>query len=713
MSMPKKPSLPVTPPVAAQAEPRAQAPVGEDATTMAIGAVSSDESVTTPLMAIDPRSTLVADLQVVLSKHQAWVKNDRTGQRANLEGADLSNMNLRGVNLKNAILTGAKLAGSDLSGANLEGADLHGSDLSGAQLMRANLSYSNLERAMLDGANLELATLDGAVLNGVNLSGIGMRGASLVGAQIEGACLKNADLGFANLIKANLDFAELDKATLCAAKLHNASLKGASLRGADLRLAELNAARLGGADMEEVDLENAHLKFANLENANLRNARLTGADLTRANFEGANLKGANLAEAAVLEDVRLKNATLPDGYGGGVTRRVWGSVVEGVGDALEKVFGNGSIEVVDAGADAIARHEDERRRAGRPMKLPVFDMELTVSDKGGTIISSLVDRGEPIDSPYNTGVHTIESMVLAHAAAGVDVESPAYLEGIETTVEALGNFAPDAGDEVRALTEKLKVLESATVHLVRSFVTGSHYGTQNPYSRSTVKAALKALAVARDENPDRWMDMVGNDTKRVKDRQPGDLHPDNLSVIDQAMEGNREIYIFKSSPDTWATYTEAKRAEGGGLTPEGFLTLEDGFANPLEAKAWAESMGLRFAAFVKNMPEPMAKIALAREEQHRGFKPAPHGLDEFWELDPRAYPFERAERERGELEAKWDAHFAGTALAGEWTYRDVAKVNNEESWYMQELDQILANYRNDPQWLSRITPEAWDKWAKK
>ena len=33
----------------------------------------------------------------------------------------------------------------------------------------------------------------------------------------------------------------------------------------------------------------------------------------------------------------------------------------------------------------------------------------------------------------------IESMILAHAIAGVDIESPAYLEGIETAVEAVAN----------------------------------------------------------------------------------------------------------------------------------------------------------------------------------------------------------------------------------------------------------------------------------
>ena len=40
---------------------------------------------------------------------------------------------------------------------------------------------------------------------------------------------------------------------------------------------------------------------------------------------------------------------------------------------------------------------------------------------------------------YNGAVDGITSMILAHACAGIDVESPAYLEGIETAVQAIGN----------------------------------------------------------------------------------------------------------------------------------------------------------------------------------------------------------------------------------------------------------------------------------
>ena len=59
-------------------------------------------------------------------------------------------------------------------------------------------------------------------------------------------------------------------------------------------------------------------------------------------------------------------------------------------------------------------------------------------EEGGGITSYLHEdcKGE---KELNAAIDGIESMVLAHACAGVDVESPRYIEGIETTVDAVLN----------------------------------------------------------------------------------------------------------------------------------------------------------------------------------------------------------------------------------------------------------------------------------
>jgi CheY-specific phosphatase CheX len=42
---------------------------------------------------------------------------------------------------------------------------------------------------------------------------------------------------------------------------------------------------------------------------------------------------------------------------------------------------------------------------------------------------------------FNNMIDGLTSMILAHYCAGIDVTTPAYLEGIETAVNACGNYA--------------------------------------------------------------------------------------------------------------------------------------------------------------------------------------------------------------------------------------------------------------------------------
>lgn len=40
---------------------------------------------------------------------------------------------------------------------------------------------------------------------------------------------------------------------------------------------------------------------------------------------------------------------------------------------------------------------------------------------------------------FNGAIDGITSMILGHACAGIDIETPAYLMGIETAIQACGN----------------------------------------------------------------------------------------------------------------------------------------------------------------------------------------------------------------------------------------------------------------------------------
>ncbi len=61
--------------------------------------------------------------------------------------------------------------------------------------------------------------------------------------------------------------------------------------------------------------------------------------------------------------------------------------------------------------------------------------------KSASISSKLNDEDEGTNDgiPYFSAMHAIESLVLGHACAGVDIQDPAYVEGIETAIEACAN----------------------------------------------------------------------------------------------------------------------------------------------------------------------------------------------------------------------------------------------------------------------------------
>lgn len=44
-----------------------------------------------------------------------------------------------------------------------------------------------------------------------------------------------------------------------------------------------------------------------------------------------------------------------------------------------------------------------------------------------------------LDDSFNNMMDALESILLAHACAGIDIISPAYLEGLETAINACAN----------------------------------------------------------------------------------------------------------------------------------------------------------------------------------------------------------------------------------------------------------------------------------
>ena len=133
------------------------------------------------------------ELDDILAEHSRWVESEgKSGTRARLRGADLSNADLGDAdlgdaNLSNANLSNAYLTNADLRDANLRDANLFGANLSGANLSGANLSDAGLSRAKLSNANLSEAILYNADLFNANLFSADLSNAYLSRANLSEA----------------------------------------------------------------------------------------------------------------------------------------------------------------------------------------------------------------------------------------------------------------------------------------------------------------------------------------------------------------------------------------------------------------------------------------------------------------------------------------------------------------------------------------------
>ena len=83
----------------------------------------------------------------------------------------------------------------------------------------------------------------------------------------------------------------------------------------------------------------------------------------------------------------------------------------------------------------------------KPMtiELDFGDIVVEINAEGvGTITSSLHEDQAGADEEegfqrYEGGIDALESLILAHALAGVDIQAVGYVEGIKTALEALEN----------------------------------------------------------------------------------------------------------------------------------------------------------------------------------------------------------------------------------------------------------------------------------
>ena len=81
---------------------------------------------------------------------------------------------------------------------------------------------------------------------------------------------------------------------------------------------------------------------------------------------------------------------------------------------------------------------------GQIITLPIYNIFIVLPNEGGGTITSVGLKVENVedheDMEYNSAIDAVESLILAHAIAGVEVDSPEYIEGLETTLDAICNL---------------------------------------------------------------------------------------------------------------------------------------------------------------------------------------------------------------------------------------------------------------------------------
>lgn len=72
------------------------------------------------------------------------------------------------------------------------------------------------------------------------------------------------------------------------------------------------------------------------------------------------------------------------------------------------------------------------------INLPVFGIVVNTNHHGGSISSTGL-QDEDAGPEYKAAIDGLLSLILAHACAGIDVETPAYLEGVEVALDSVAN----------------------------------------------------------------------------------------------------------------------------------------------------------------------------------------------------------------------------------------------------------------------------------
>lgn len=84
----------------------------------------------------------------------------------------------------------------------------------------------------------------------------------------------------------------------------------------------------------------------------------------------------------------------------------------------------------------------------KTINLPVFGITISFHESdtaNASISSAMKEIDTPSNAQFNSACDAIESLILAQFCAGIDVQSPAFLESVETAVDAISKNFDESG----------------------------------------------------------------------------------------------------------------------------------------------------------------------------------------------------------------------------------------------------------------------------
>lgn len=115
-------------------------------------------------------------------------------------------------------------------------------------------------------------------------------------------------------------------------------------------------------------------------------------------------------------------------------------------EAVYKRLEDGQYRDQQSEAQLLAKLDRLKDKETTHYVLP-YGIKVSVNGKSGAIESTLKDGMDAeADAEIVAGIDVLESLVLAHACAGVNVGSDEYVKDLETTVEAIQNLMGESGE---------------------------------------------------------------------------------------------------------------------------------------------------------------------------------------------------------------------------------------------------------------------------